>query len=83
MILIKKYIEKINNSKMPFLEDGNEKTIKKKQKKDICMVNKEFIKNADTIIVCIGTPVKKSEPDLKFFFKMFKEVKHLLDPKNH
>ena len=79
--LNKKYIEKINNSKMPFLEDGGEKLLKKNKKRIFATSNKEFIKNADTIIVCIGTPVKKSEPDLKFFFKMFKEVKHLLDPK--
>ena len=77
----KKHIDQINNSKMPFLEDGGERLLKKNKKKIFATSNKAFIKNADSVIVCIGTPVKKSKPDLKFFFKMFKEVKHLLNPK--
>ena len=76
----KKYIELINKSKMPFLEDGGEKLLKKNKKKIFATSDKKFIKNASSVIICIGTPIKKSKPDLKFFFKMFKEVKHLLDP---
>ena len=33
------------------------------------------------IIICIGTPVKNSKPDLKFFFKVFREIKPFLNPK--
>ncbi len=77
----KKNIDLINNSKMPFMEIGGEKLLKKNKKRIIATSNKEFIKNAKSVIVCIGTPVKKSKPDLKFFFKMFKEVRHLLNSK--
>ena len=77
----KKNIDKINNSEMPFLEDDGERLLKKNKKKIFATTNKEFIKYARAVIVCIGTPVKNSKPDIKFFFKMFKEVKHLLNPK--
>ena len=77
----KKNIDLINNSKMPFMEIGGEKLLKKNKKRIIATSKKEFINHAKSVIVCIGTPVKKSKPDLKFFFKMFKEVKHLLNPK--
>ena len=77
----KKNIDKINNSEMPFLEDDGERLLKKNKKKIFATTNKEFIKYARAVIVCIGTPVKNSKPDINFFFKMFKEVKHLLNPK--
>ena len=77
----KKNIEKINNSEMPFLEYGGKNLLKKNKKRIFATSNKEFIKQAKIVIVCIGTPVKNNKPDLKFFFKMFKEVKHLLNPK--
>ena len=77
----KKNIDLINNSKMPFMEIGGEKLLKKNKKRIIATSKKEFINHAKSVIVCIGTPVKKSKPDLKFFFKMFKEVKHLLNHK--
>ena len=32
----KKNIDKINNSEMPFLEDGGERLLKKNKKKNIC-----------------------------------------------
>ena len=77
----KKNIDLINNSKMPFMEIGGEKLLKKNKKRIIATSKKEFINHAKSVIVCIGTPVKKSKPDLKFFFKMFKEVRHLLNHK--
>ena len=77
----KRYIKQVNNSKMPFLENGGEKLLKKNKKRILATSNKKFIKNAESVIICIGTPIKNSKPDLKFFFKMFKEVKHLLNPK--
>ena len=63
----KKNIDLINNSKMPFMEIGGEKLLKKNKKRIIATSNKEFIIKAKSVIVCIGTPVKKSKPDLKFF----------------
>ena len=68
-----KYIELINKSKMPFLENGGEKLLKKNKKKIFATSNKKFIKDASSVIVCIGTPVKKSKPDLKFFLRCLKK----------
>lgn len=76
----KKNINKINNLQMPFMENGGARLLKKNKKRIFATSDKKFIKFAKIIIVCIGTPVKNSKPDLVFFFKMFKEVKNYLDP---
>ena len=77
----KKNIQKINNSIMPFIEINGEKLLKKNRKKIFATTDKRFIRQAKIVIICIGTPVKDDKPDIKFFFQMFKEIKHLLDPK--
>jgi UDP-N-acetyl-D-mannosaminuronic acid dehydrogenase len=77
----KKNIQKINNSIMPFMEINGEKLLKKNRKKIFATTDKAFIRQAKAVIICIGTPVKDDKPDIKFFFQMFKEIKHLLDPK--
>jgi len=74
-------IEKINNLKMPFMEEGGEKLLKKNIKRIFATTDKKFIRLAKIIIVCVGTPVKNSKPDLRFFFKMFGEIKDHIDPK--
>ena len=74
-------IEKINNLKMPFMEKGGEKLLKKNIKRIFATTNKKFVRLAKTIIVCVGTPVKNSKPDLGFFFKMFREIKDHIDSK--
>ncbi len=77
----KNNIEKINKLKMPFMEEGGAKLLKKNKNKIFATTDKKFLKEAKIIIICIGTPVKKSKPDLNFFFKMFREVKNFLNPK--
>ena len=67
----KKYIELINKSKMPFLEDGGEKLLKKMiYKRQILATNKlDYISKCKYIIVCLGTPINnKFKPSLKRFF---------------
>lgn len=76
----KKNINKINKLKMPFMEKGAEKLLKKNKSKIFATNNKECLKESKIIIVCIGTPVTNSKPDKVFFFKMFKEVKKYLTP---
>jgi UDP-N-acetyl-D-mannosaminuronic acid dehydrogenase len=76
----KEYIQKIKNGKFPFMERNGQKYLDKFKNfifptTDVCC-----IKNAEIIIVCIGTPVKKNKPDLFFFFKLFKEIKSMLNP---
>ena len=77
-----KNINKINNLQMPFMEEGATELLKKNKKLIFATTDKKFVKNAKIIIVCIGTPVKKSKPDLIFFFRMFREVKQYLNPDN-
>ena len=76
----KKNINKINKLKMPFMEKGAEKLLKKNKSKIFATHNKECLKDSKIIIVCIGTPVTNSKPDKVFFFKMFREVKKYLTP---
>ena len=73
-------VKKINNLQMPFMEEGGAKLLKKNKNRIFATTDKKFLKDAKVIIVCIGTPVKNSKPDLVFFFKMFREIKKYLKP---
>ena len=73
-------VKKINNLQMPFMEEGGYKLLKKNKNRIFASTDKKSLKYAKIIIVCIGTPVKNSKPDLAFFFKMFREVKKYLNP---
>ena len=80
-----KNINKINQGKMPFVEEGCDKLLKKMiYKKKIFATNQlnEVLKSK-FIIVCIGTPVNnKRDPNLKNFLNFFKDLKKYLK-KNH
>jgi len=78
----KKNVDKINNLQMPFMEEGGSKLLKKNKTRIFATTDKKYLKDVKIIIICIGTPVKNSKPDLVFFFKMFNEVKKYLNPKN-
>ena len=78
----KKNINKINNCRMPFMEEGGLRLLKKNKKNIFATTEKKYLTNAKVVIICIGTPVKNSKPDLLLFFKMFKEIKKYLNPKN-
>lgn len=73
-------IKKINNSELPFIEENGIKLLKKNKKKIFATSNKNCISKSNILIICIGTPVKNNKPDLIFFFKLFKEIKNLLNP---
>ena len=73
-------LNKISNGKMPFLERGGDEFLKKNKKRLFTTQSKEDLKDVKILIVCIGTPVKKSKPDLEFFFKLFKEIKPYITP---
>jgi UDP-N-acetyl-D-mannosaminuronic acid dehydrogenase len=75
-----KNVKKVNNLEMPFMDKGASRLLKKNKKRIFATTDKKLLKNANVIIVCIGTPVKNSKPDLIFFFKMFNEVKKYLKP---
>ena len=78
----KKNINKINNCRMPFMEEGGLRLLKKNKKNIFATTEKKYLSNAKVIIICIGTPVKNSKPDLQLFFEMFREIKKYLNPKN-
>ena len=78
----KKNIDKINNLRMPFMEEGGSRLLKKNKKNIFATTEKKYLTNAKVVIICIGTPVKNSKPDLLLFFKMFKEIKKYLNLKN-
>jgi|ETNmetMinimDraft_2_1059921.scaffolds.fasta_scaffold01908_5 UDP-N-acetyl-D-mannosaminuronic acid dehydrogenase len=77
-------IKIINQGQMPFVEEGSAKLLKKMiYKKKIFATNKlDEVKKSKYIIVCIGTPVNKFNPNLKNFINFFYDLrKHLT--KNH
>ena len=81
----KKNVKKINQSKMPFIEEGCNKLLKKMifKKKIFATTNLSEVKKCKYIIVCIGTPINNQfNPDLKNFIKFFYELKKHLN-KNH
>lgn len=78
----KKTINKINSLKMPFMEKDGNKLLLKNKKKIFATNKKLYLKKAEIIIICIGTPIKKNKkPDLVLFLKLFREIKSFLDPK--
>jgi UDP-N-acetyl-D-mannosaminuronic acid dehydrogenase len=71
--------KKINNGKAPYFELGAKKIISKFRKNFIAGYDNKFIKEADIIIVCIGTPVDNElKPDFKTFLKFFYFLKKII-----
>ena len=80
-----KYIKKINQGIMPFVEEGCAKLLRKMiKKKKIFATNKlDITKKCKYIIVCLGTPVdSKFNPNLKNFISFFYNLRKHLN-KNH
>ena len=80
-----KYIKKINQGIMPFVEEGCAKLLRKMiKKKKIYATNKlDITKKCKYIIVCLGTPVdSKFNPNLKNFISFFYNLRKHLN-KNH
>ena len=81
----KKNIKKINNGKMPFMEKGCEKLLKKMifKKRIFGTTKLSVVKQTKYIIVCINTPINnKLNPSLKSFIGFFNDLKKHLK-KNH
>ena len=70
----KENIKKINHGKMPFIEEGCEKLLKKmiSKRKIFATLELNEVKRCKYIIVCLGTPVNKNlKPNLKNFINFF------------
>ncbi len=78
-------ISKINEGKMPFLEEGCSPLLKKmiRKKKIFATNDLAHIKKCKYIIICLGTPVNNEfNPILKNFINFFYQLKKYLS-KNH
>lgn len=72
----------INSSKSPHYEENVNEFIKKYRKYYQAGNNAEYIKNANVIIVCLGTPVNNdSSPRIKQFLKVIKDIKSYINKK--
>ena len=75
-----KNIESINKGKMPFLEEGSAKLLKKMiyRKKIFATKKLSEVKKSKYIIICIGTPVNnRLNPNLKNFINFFYQLKKI------
>tara|TARA_Y100000389_G_scaffold197293_2_gene231636 strand:+ start:803 stop:1969 length:1167 start_codon:yes stop_codon:yes gene_type:complete len=73
----KKYYKIINKGKMPFTEYGAEQLLKKniKNKRLNLSLNIKSIREAENIIIAIGTPVDEYlNPKTKEFLRLFKKI---------
>ena len=76
-----KNIEKINNGKIPFLEENSQKLLHSMLKKKRIYATSEIkeVLKSKYIIICIGTPITKQlNPNLKSFINFFYQLKKLL-----
>ena len=81
----KKNIEKINQGKMPFLEEGSSQLLKQMIFKNKIFASNKLseVKKNKYIIVCIGTPINNQlHPNLKNFINFFYSLREHIN-KNH
>ena len=74
-------IKKINNGKIPFLEENSQKLLKTMIKKKRIYATNQLRKVIESkfIIVCIGTPINnKLNPNLRSFINFFYQLKKFL-----
>ena len=74
-------IKKINNGKIPFLEENSQKLLKTMIKKKRIYATNQLRKVIESkfIIVCIGTPINnKLNPNLRGFINFFYQLKKFL-----
>ena len=74
-------IKKINNGKIPFLEENSQKLLKTMIKKKRIYATSQLRKVIESkfIIVCIGTPINnKLNPNLRGFINFFYQLKKFL-----
>tara|TARA_B100000700_G_C15002035_1_gene836772 strand:- start:105 stop:1280 length:1176 start_codon:yes stop_codon:yes gene_type:complete len=82
--LNKKNNQIINSGKMPFLEDGCEKILRKNLSKNMIFATNDYaeIKKNKIIIIAIGTNIKSNfKPELKKFLNFFHFLKKKINRK--
>ena len=78
----KRLCSKINSSQSPHYELGVNHFIKNYKKNYSAGNNVKYIKTADVIIVCLGTPVNNnSSPKVKEFLKVIRKIKSYINSK--
>jgi len=78
-----KKINSLNKGILPIFEPGLEEILKRNyQQKRLIFTSdlKKAVTNSDIIFICVGTPTKKTSnsADLKYVFKVAKELKSLI-----
>ena len=78
-----KKINSLNKGILPIFEPGLEEILKRNyQQKRLIFTSdlKKAVTNSDIIFICVGTPTKKknNSADLKYVFKVAKELKSLI-----
>ena len=74
-------INKINNGKVPFLEENSQQLLKRMLKKKSIYATKNLneVKKSKYIVICIGTPItNKLNPSLGGFINFFYQLKKIL-----
>jgi len=74
-------INKINNGKVPFLEENSQQLLKRMLKKKSIYATKNLneVKKSKYIVICIGTPItNKLNPSLGGFINFFYQLKKII-----
>lgn len=81
----KEIVDTINQSKMPFLEDGSQEVLDATLNKSFWITtDKDVIKQSHYIVVVIGTPVDEHlNPQFTLFKKFFEDLLPFLDDTQH
>ncbi len=80
--LNKKNINIIKNKKIPFMENNGQLFLNKYFHNITATSDPSYIAKTKVIIICIGTLVKNSKPELKKFLKDISKIKKYIN-KNH
>ncbi len=79
--LNKKNINKIKDKQMPFMEKNGKLFLNKYFDKIIPTSDKKYIYHTKVIIICIGTLVKNSKPELQKFLNNISKIKKYINKK--
>ena len=78
----KKIINKLNKGIIPIYEPGLHELVIRNSKQKRLFFSTDIsnsIKKSDIIFICVGTPTKNNKADLKYVFKVVKNIKSNLN----
>ncbi len=75
-------VEKLNKGIIPIYEPGLQELVERNLKKKRLLFSTDIsssIKKSDIIFICVGTPTKNNEADLKYVYNVVKSIKSNLN----